>query len=360
MSDADERTGPDDLQSALARLDPQANASFHLHELVRQGLDKLPLPGSGATLKRWQALALVAGHNLSLAKLFEGHTDALAIFAELAEPARLGKAETAVPASTGMAWGVWAAEAAPARVIVTPVIGTSVWLDGIKCWCSGAQTLSHGLLTAWHADGRGPQLVRVAMHQPGVSVSSGAWAAVGMAGSASVDVTFTQADAHCVGQIGEYISRPGFWQGAAGIAACWYGGAVVLGNALHQALLALDPAARGAFRLAALGKVDLALHSTAAVLRDAAQWIDDNPLADASRVALRARLAAEACAKCVLDEAGRALGAAAFCRNAPFARAAADLPVFVRQSHAERDFAALAEGVISNGGIPWQLLTPSD
>ena len=32
MSDADGRTGPDDLQSALARLDPQANASFQLHD----------------------------------------------------------------------------------------------------------------------------------------------------------------------------------------------------------------------------------------------------------------------------------------------------------------------------------------
>ena len=352
MSDADDRSRPDDLKSALARLDPQADASILLHELVRQGLDKLPLPGSGATLKRWQALALVAGHNLSLAKLYEGHTDALAILAELAEPAQAG---APAAASSGRAWGVWAAEAANSRVIITPVTGNSVRLDGTKCWCSGAQTLSHGLLTAWHADGRGPQLVQVAMHQPGVSVSSEAWAAVGMAGSASVDVTFTQADGHCVGQLGDYISRPGFWQGGAGIAACWYGGAVVLGNALHQALQGMDPAARGAFRLAALGKVDLAQHSTAVVLRNAAQWIDDNPLADASAVALRARLAAEACAKCVLDEAGRALGAAAFCRNAHFARAAADLPVFVRQSHAERDFAALAEGVLSNGGTPWLL-----
>lgn len=354
MSDADDRSRPDDLKTTLARLDPQADASIQLHELLRLGLDKLPLPGSGATLKRWQALALVAGHSLSLAKLYEGHTDALAILAELADPAEAG---TPVAVSNGVAWGVWAAEAANARVIITPVNGRLVRLDGAKCWCSGAQTLSHGLLTAWHADGCGPQLVRVAMHQPGVSVSSEAWAAVGMAGSASVDVTFSQADAHCVGQIGDYISRPGFWHGGAGIAACWYGGAVVLGTALHQALQALAPAARGAFKLAALGKVDLALHSTAAVLRDAAQWIDDNPLADASVVALRARLAAEACAKCVLDEAGRALGAAAFCRNAQFARAAADLPVFVRQSHAERDFAALAGGVLSNGdgGTPWLL-----
>ena len=129
----------------------------------------------------------------------------------------------------------------------------------------------------------------------------------------------------------------------------------MLGLALHAALCELPTAQRSAFKLAALGKVDLALQSTAALIRDAARWIDDNPLNNASSVALRVRLAAERCAGKVLDEAGRALGAAAFCRDARFARSAADLPVFVRQSHAERDFSALAEGVISRAQEPWLL-----
>ena len=113
--------------------------------------------------------------------------------------------------------------------------------------------------------------------------------------------------------------------------------------------------ARTAFRFAALGKVDLSLQTTAAVLRDAAQWIDHHPREDAGAIALRARLAAEDCAKRVLDEAGRSLGASAFCRDARFARTAADLPVFVRQSHAERDFAALGERLMSSGHSPWCL-----
>ena len=204
-------------------MDPLKDASAQLDVLVRLGLDSLPLPGSGATLKRWNALALVAEQSLSLAKLYEGHTDALAILAELAQPAR--------PVANGDAssWGVWAAEAPNARVRITPRQGKAVWLDGTKGWCSGAQTLSHGLLTAWHADGQGPQLVSVAMHQPGVGVCAAAWQAVGMAGRASVDVTFSQAEANLVGETGDYLSRPGFWQGGAGIAACWYGGALGLG-----------------------------------------------------------------------------------------------------------------------------------
>ncbi|NWD89721.1 acyl-CoA dehydrogenase, partial [Pseudomonas sp. K5002] len=49
-----------------------------LRALVEEGLDQLPLPGSGQTLERFSRLAQVAGHDLRLCKLFEGHTDALA------------------------------------------------------------------------------------------------------------------------------------------------------------------------------------------------------------------------------------------------------------------------------------------
>jgi hypothetical protein len=333
------------LRAALVDLDPLATPAQTLRGLVQRGLDQLPLPGSGATLQRWQALAAVAAHDLSLAKLYEGHTDALAIMAEL------GDARAADDAT----WGTWAAEAPEGRSLIEPAGNGGVTLHGAKCWCSGAAELSHGLLTAWHADGRGLQLVRVAMQQRGVTTDASAWQAVGMAGSASIDVAFTAAAGDLVGGVGDYLSRPGFWQGGAGIAACWYGGALALGTALRGAVMRSSVAARGVFRLAALGKIDLHLQATAAVLRDAARWIDAHPRADASAVALRARLAAEACARHVLDEAGRALGAGAFCRDARFARMAADLPVFVRQSHGERDFAALGERAAANEDHPWSL-----
>ena len=69
---------PARLQQALAGCQEEAPATV-LRQLVAQGLDTLPLPGRGKTLARWQALASVGAHDLSLAKLYEGHTDALAI-----------------------------------------------------------------------------------------------------------------------------------------------------------------------------------------------------------------------------------------------------------------------------------------
>ncbi|CAN5687522.1 acyl-CoA dehydrogenase family protein [soil metagenome] len=338
----------DELRRALAVADTQAQAGALLEQLVRRGFDRLPLPGQGATLHRWQALAAVAQHDLSLAKLYEGHTDALAIMAELG-----AQGESGPPART---WGTWAAEAPSGRTVIesSSADGRAA-LGGAKCWCSGAATASHALLTAWFADGRGPQLVRVAISQPTIEVSAAAWQAVGMAGSASLDVAFDGTEAVLVGGVGDYLSRPGFWQGGAGIAACWYGGSLTIAQALRQSVMQAPAAARSGFRLAALGKVDLALRSTAAVLREAAQWIDAHPQSEASEVALRARLAAERSASLVLDEAGRSLGATPFCRDARFARAAADLPVFIRQSHAERDFAALGERLLDGGDEPWML-----
>ena len=336
------------LRHVLAEFDPQRPAAENLRLLIASKLDRLPLPGRGATLVRWQALAEVAAFDLSLAKLYEGHTDALAILAELG---------VAGPDSSS-AWGTWAAEAPQGRTTIEPVADGAdgeLRLSGAKCWCSGAATADHGLLTAWFADGAGPQLVRVDLRQPGVTVDSSAWRAVGMAESASLDVTFDAAIGHRVGAPGDYLSRPGFWQGGAGIGACWFGGALSIARSLRAAVEQGSESSNFGFRLAALGRVDLVIRSTAALLREAAGWIDAHPAQDASDVALRVRLHAEATATTALSEVGRALGATPYCRDARYARMAADLPVFLRQSHAERDLAALGARVADSRGETWPL-----
>lgn len=340
------------------KLSHEQEVARRLHEMIDAGLANLPAPGKGLTLERWQVLARVASQDLSLAKLFEGHTDALAIRRELG----------AAPAPCGSSWGMWAAEPPNAKVIFQCAdkaslskgsnTGTGercVILDGRKAWCSGARSLSHGLLTVWRNDGTGPFLASVDMHQPGVQVSQESWPAIGMAASASVDVVFCAARAQLLGQAGDYLNRPGFWQGGAGIAACWLGGAQALGQALWNAVGRGAPPEDHLLRQIALGKVDLALQHTAALLRESAAWIDAHPLADASALALRTRLSAEASAEQVLAQVGRALGATPFCRDAAFARMACDLPVYLRQSHADRDFSALGERAAAHGPESWTL-----
>lgn len=199
-----------------------------------------------------------------------------------------------------------------------------------------------------------PVLAAVELKQPSISISTAHWHAVGMRATESGDVHFDATPAQQVGTPHAYVRRAGFWQGGAGIAACWYGAAAGIATMLAAAMAARTDA----HRLAHLGAVDVALSGAAAVLRASAAQIDANPLADHQATALRARLAVEAAATEVMHHAGRALGAAPLCRNLRFARAMADLPVFLRQSHAERDLAALGEAVLTqhrDEGGTWAL-----
>jgi hypothetical protein len=63
----------------------------------------------------------------------------------------------------------------------------------------------------------------------------------------------------------------------------------------------------------------------------------------------------EQSAEQVMREVGRALGAGPFCKDRHFARLSADLPVFLRQSHAERDLAALGQLVAGQSVEAWAL-----
>lgn len=325
-----------------------------LRALVDEGLDLLPLPASGQTLERWQALACVAGHDLGLCKLYEGHTDALAIMAELGAP----------PPARGSTWGMWAAEPPQARVSITgqPAAhkgklregkhpeNQAVQLRGRKAWCSGAAVLSHALITTWDAQNR-QQLVAVALNQPGVTVTADGWRAVGMSATGSVEVQFDGAHGQLIGVPGSYLTRAGFWQGGIGIAACWYGAACGLARHLTlQEQQRPEPHA-----LAHLGTVDAALHSAASVLRHSAHCLDDAPSANAEWLARRSRAVIEASAEQVIRHVGRALGAGPYCKDSHFAQLMADLPVFLRQSHAERDLAALGQLSCTSLTRTWDL-----
>ena len=336
------------IDSALARFAHRPNEPMCGDTLrdamslcVEQGLDQLPLPGSGQTLARWRQLAAVAGVDLGLLKLYEGHTDALAILHELAES----------PFAAPGIWGVWAAEPPNARVLVSGQDGRRVRLDGLKAWCSGAQQVDYALITAWDGDDQ-PYLVAVQMDQPGIGIDAQGWQAIGMGSTASVDVHFEAATGVCIGASGQYLARPGFWQGGGGIAAAWYGAAVALAHnlRLHRQQGRPEPHAD-----AHLGAVDAALYGAAAALRDCAVWIDAHPHENAQLPVQRLRAHVEMAVEHVFRHIGRALGATPFCRDPHFARLSADLPVFIRQSHAERDLAHLGQLIASRYTEEWSL-----
>lgn len=265
-----------------------------LQALRAEQLDLLPLPGHGRTLERWRALARVAGCDLGLAKLYEGHTDALAILAECG---------AAQHAHDGI-WGMWAAEPPDARAHIVARHGERVQLQGRKAWCSGALQIDRALLTAWENDQ--PQLVAIELSHPSQRIQAEQWQAVGMASTASVTIEFDNSPGLAIGTPGQYLSRPGFWQGGAGIAACWYGAAEALAGYLreHCNKPRPDPHAD-----AHLGAVDAALYGARAALRECAAWIDQHPQDDASFEVRRTRAQIEQAVEQVIQHVGRALGA---------------------------------------------------
>jgi alkylation response protein AidB-like acyl-CoA dehydrogenase len=304
---------------------------------VESGRLDLPLPGAGATWERWVAFADLAEEDLSLARLGEGHADAVAILAEL----------SGAPPLPGSRWGVWAANPPGPNVTASRRGGTWV-LNGTKQYCSGARSCTHALVTAAADDGARLFAVEV----EGLEPREDSWPATGMAGSDTLDVGFPGIAAEPVGPPGGYTSRPGFSHGGVGVAACWYGGARGVARALLRAAAKRDI---GPHALAHLGAVDIALRTVRSALGQAAQEIDADPgdlRGEGPLRSLRVRALTEAAATDVLARTGRALGAGPLSHDEAHSRAVADLTVYLRQHHAERDLARLGEQVAEHG-VTW-------
>jgi hypothetical protein len=304
---------------------------------VESGRLDVPLPGSGATWERWATFADLAGEDLSLARLAEGHADSVAILAELGGHRP----------RPGSRWGVWAANP-PGPNVTASRQGGSWVLDGTKQYCSGARVCTHALVTAAADDG--PRLFAVAVED--LEPREGSWPATGMAGSDTLDVGFAAVLAEPVGPPHGYAGRPGFSHGGAGVAACWYGGARAVARALLNAAAKRDV---GPHALAHLGAVDLALRTARSALHQAASEIDADPgdlRGDGPARAMRVRTLTEAAATDVLARTGRALGAGPLSHDEAHSRAVADLTVYLRQHHAERDLARLGE-LVADHGAAW-------
>ncbi len=300
-----------------------------------------PQPGAGSTRTRWEVLATLGAVDLTWARALEAHLDALSILRE---------ADAEVP--DGSTWGVYAAEGPGVRLDATaPDAPGGRWrLTGTKPWCSLAGTVSHALVTANVGDGRRLFAVHLADRR-GVTVRDAPWVSRGLVAVPSGPVDFEDVAAVPVGASGWYLDRPGFAWGGIGVAACWYGGAVGVARRLWSASSAREP---DQVALMHLGAVDLVLTAARACLAEAAAAVDTGAVqgADGARLAARVRGVVAAAAEQVLERAGHGWGPAPLTLDEDHARRVADLTVYLRQHHAERDEAALGSALLQ-GHRPW-------
>lgn len=311
----------------LAEVPVQAENVSGALVLAEQFGSRLALPGAGQTAQRWQILAAVAAADLTVARVLEAHSDALAILAEA------HVADLPVEGS----WGVFAAEAPGTRL--DAVADQGHWLlTGTKPWCSLGGVLDAALVTA-HVDG-GRRLFAVNLRDQSVRADpASTWSARGLRAVTSASLHLSAAPATPVGATDWYLHRPGFAWGGMGVAACWFGAAWAVRNTLRAAV-----AQRGGdIAQMHLGAVDVALFGAQAVLQQAADDIDagnaDGPTG--AVLALRVRSVVAAAAEETVHRVGHALGPAPLAFDADHARRVADLQMYVRQHHGERDLAAL-------------------
>ncbi len=332
----DERGSLTDLVGQAQGAAGDVPAALALAEAMGSGL---PVPGGGRTLHVWSALASVAAVDLTVARTLEPHLDALAI---------LGQAGVSVESGT---WGVFAAEGPgePLRATVARS-GSAYVLDGRKHWCSLGGVLDRALLSAWVGDER--QLFAVDLSLPGVSAVTGTWVARGLTAVDSGPVDFVDVPATAVGEPGWYLERPGFAWGGIGVAAVWFGGAVGVARRLVAAAANRPP---DQVALMHLGAVDAQLHAARCVLEEAAYAVDAGRLTGPAgwRAALRVREVVARAAEDVLRRAAHGLGPGPLATDEDHARRVADLELYLRQWHAERDQAALGEDVLRADAPSW-------
>lgn len=298
----------------------------------------LPLPGAGQTRSRWEVFAALGAFDLSVAKLFESHFDALAILQE-----------AGVPAHTGI-YGVWASKFGGKYLRGEQDSRSGNWLiQGEIAFASGVSTIDHSLVPVSTPKGEilfqipkeaivSNEIDRSRWHTPGMQDAETAW----------IRVEAQLPESQTVGDAGFYLNRPGFWAGGLGVAACWLGAAQKIFETWHLGALAksysdpLDQAARAhAF---------CALKACSTQLMALANQLDGVGLSSGNgmREALMLRHLSDRVANEVAERSARSLGPILMVGNAEHSRRVLDLQVFTRQCHGEKDLVVLAQDLERN------------
>ncbi len=309
------------------------------------------LSGSAPTIghNSWpvlSALATIGSVDLTTARAIEPHLDALAILHQaqataLPPPARDARST----------WGVYAARPPGAHTAATGPQADGTWLlHGPKQWCSLADRLSHALITA-SADDDEQRLFAVSLQDSGVRVEMSQWNAHGLADIRTGTVHFDGATAYPIGPSGWYLRRPGFAWGGIAVAAVWFGAAAALAGSLWAAANRIPP---DQMALMHLGRCDVALYTALLTLRHAATEMDDpnTTYDEASLLAARTRACVAEVAEGALTTVGHALGPGPLAFDERHSRRVADLTLYLRQHHAERDLARLGSLVSTSFNEP--------
>ena len=310
--------------------------------LHRLGVTGHPPLAADEAQSLFRVLAAAGRGNLSVARIFEGHVNALLLIRLFGSEAQ--RDCYASLASRGDLFGIWN----------TDVPGEAVGLEGKtlrgkKNFASGVDGINHALITAQTPQGR--QLVIVSTN--GLEIDRSWWHPLGMKASGSHVVNFqgtVLTDQQLIGAPDDYLKEPWFSGGAIRFAGVHVGGMHAI---LDVVVAHLNETGRtkNPHQQHRLGEMGISVGAGYAWLDHAAKvWSEIGTVSDNEVIASlsAARLAIERSALDVLELAERSVGAAGMIAPHPLERLIRDLRTYLRQPNPDAALATVGAAV-ANG-----------
>jgi alkylation response protein AidB-like acyl-CoA dehydrogenase len=287
-----------------------------------------------------RVLAAIGRGNLSVGRIYEGHVNALLLIQEFGTSAQ--RTVHSAAATGGALLGVWNTDVAddPVR------LEDGCVLKGAKSFASGADGLSHAVITTPRPEGR--QMIVVPVKE--LFTDRNWWKPQGMRASGSHIVNFNNSvDADSfLGAPGDYLKEPLFSAGVIRCAAVHVGGTHAVFDAALRHLLKTGRA-KDPHQQHRLGQMATEVAGGYAWLDyAAASWVRMERASPTALIACMnaARGAIERAALSVMELADRSVGAAGMMASHPLERLARDLRTYLRQPNPDRALASVGAAVV--------------
>ena len=272
-------------------------------------------------------LRLLGSADLSVARLFEGHVNAVSLVARYGDREQLRALSERI--GEGGLSAVWGADDANGLHVV---YGNKPILQGRKILASGAGFVTDPVVTAKAADGQVMCLLHLNLDE---KIDLSGWNAQGMRSTATgaIDLSEVKLNSeNMLGVVGDFMRQPHFSGGAWRFCAAHVGATERLVDLFRDHLVARsrgeDP-----YQLQRLAQCIASAKTARAWVEEAARRLSVEE-ADASNVVAFAnltRMVTERCALDVMETVQRGAGLTSFIRPHPIERISRDLATYLRQ-----------------------------
>ncbi len=289
-------------------------------------------------------LRLVGGADLSVARILEGHVNAIILVSRYGTETQI--AALAAGVKRGELSGVWGAE--DAQGLRRIARGVEWSLEGRKILASGAGFVTRPVVPVITSEGHVMYLLRLAQ---GERIDVSGWNPLGMKATASGAVDLTGISVGVreqIGTVGDFMRQPFFSGGAWRFCAAQLGAmerlALLYGDHLRSRGRESDP-----YQLERVAQCAAACGTALFWVEEASRRFGDETLAPKAVVAFAnlTRMVTERAALDVLERVQKGIGLASFMSGHPAARVARDLATYLRQPVPDQAMNDAARAVLS-------------